>query len=96
MENYFSGKSNHKKNLQKKKIIEENRKKEKSHRKKYTCAICSKLFKHCDSFTKHLRCHLKPQNVDFFPFKCNICNKTFSKRQNMNTHRALIHGVLEL
>lgn len=96
MENYFSGKYTSSKGVRKKKIIEENRKKKKSHHDKYTCSICSKLFKHCDSFNKHLRSHLKPENIVFFSFKCDICNKTFSKKQNMTTHRALIHGLLEL
>lgn len=61
---------------------------------KNSCAVCSKIFKHRKSLDKHLRGHLSPENIILFQFECDKCNKKFSKKQNMNTHRALIHGIL--
>jgi len=63
---------------------------------KNVCAVCSKSFKHFNTLNKHLRSHLLPKNLVIHPFKCEKCDKTFPKIQNMNTHRALIHGVLEM
>lgn len=62
----------------------------------YACNVCTKLFKHWNSLDKHLRTHLYPENVTLFPYRCDKCNKTFSKIQNMNTHRALIHELLPI
>jgi len=59
-----------------------------------TCAVCSKSFEHRKSLNKHLLTHSLPENV-IFSFQCDKCYKYFSKKQNMKTHRALIHGVLE-
>lgn len=71
-----------------------NKNKKKRDFTKNICAVCSKSFKHFNTLNKHLRSHLLPENVVIHPFQCDKCNKTFPKLQNMNTHRALIHGVL--
>lgn len=82
-----------------KKAVNVNKKKssdrEESQKIAHKCSICSEVFKHSKSLKKHLISHLFSNNVKF-PFKCDKCNKTFTQKRNMNTHRALIHGVLEI
>lgn len=42
---------------------------------------------------KHLMKHLLPEKQITNPYKCDKCDKTFAKVQNMNTHRALLHEL---
>lgn len=48
------------------------------------CHICGKFFKH--HLEKHLLTHSEKK-----PFQCDICNKTFKRKNHMKTHTKLIH-----
>lgn len=64
--------------------------------KSYPCNVCLKTYKHPNSLNKHLRSHLSPENRVLYPFQCDNCDKKFAKIQNMKTHRALVHSILEM
>jgi DNA-directed RNA polymerase subunit RPC12/RpoP len=69
------------------------RNKKKSKSDSHICGVCSKSFNYLKALDKHLTAHLSPKNRIVYPYKCDECNKIFTKVQNMNTHRALVHDL---
>ncbi|CAO1628760.1 unnamed protein product [Parajaminaea phylloscopi] len=57
--------------------------------KVYTCKVpgCGKLFKR----SEHLKRHIRSIHTDEKPFLCQICQKRFSRHDNLNQHMR-VHG----
>lgn len=53
---------------------------------------CGRKYKYRGGLTQHLRyeCGKAPQ------FKCVICHKAFSRRENLKIHVGLIHHLVKL
>ncbi|XP_050430579.1 zinc finger protein 681-like [Adelges cooleyi] len=70
------------------------KKKNEKAKKNMVCAVCSKSFQNNSSLNRHLHTHVRSKGI-LTQYKCENCDKYFAKKQNMKTHKALLHGVLE-
>ena len=60
--------------------------KEDSYKPKFSCEYCGKLFIHLSKLKRHL-----PQHTDERAFKCDICEKSFKRKDTMQEHRMVVH-----
>ncbi|PRD32616.1 UNVERIFIED_CONTAM: Maz [Trichonephila clavipes] len=52
-----------------------------------TCPVCKKRFFDAGTMRRHLKCHQTIREL----FVCNFCNKSFTRKDNLNVHVKTIH-----
>lgn len=57
------------------------------HPKEHICDICGKSFPVASRFKEHLKKHELVREV----FPCDMCEKEFTTKANLNTHKRVIH-----
>ncbi len=55
--------------------------------KRFICSVCHKAFRHKFVLDGHMRTHTGER-----PFKCDICNATFSSNANLRRHLTTLHA----
>ena len=58
--------------------------------KLYKCGYCDKVFITNSHFRRHERTHTKEK-----PHRCTDCNKSFSRSDDLTSHRSSVHGFRE-
>ncbi|XP_023230633.1 zinc finger protein 676-like [Centruroides sculpturatus] len=57
---------------------------------KYQCKVCSKLFSTPFALKRHERKHTGEK-----PFQCDYCFRKFTRQENLNQHKRIIHSIVE-
>lgn len=58
--------------------------------KLYNCGYCGRVFISNSHFRRHERTHTKEK-----PHQCTDCNKSFSRSDDLTSHRSSVHGFRE-
>ncbi|XP_076351219.1 uncharacterized protein LOC143247303 [Tachypleus tridentatus] len=56
-----------------------------------TCKICHKKFHNQSNLRRHMRKHSPYQMV----FQCDVCLRTYTRKDTLKAHRRLVHGNIQ-
>ncbi|KFM59471.1 Zinc finger and BTB domain-containing protein 8B, partial [Stegodyphus mimosarum] len=54
----------------------------------YTCPYCSYTTWHASNYKRHVLKHTGER-----PYKCTVCQKSFNRKDNLQTHLILVHST---